>query len=100
MNAAGHKIRRFPAIFTDLYQLTMACGYWKAGVQDKEAVFHLFFRNQPFDGGFSIACGLHDAIEYLQGHRFIEGEIEYLHTLQGSDGNSLFPSDFLRYLRN
>jgi nicotinate phosphoribosyltransferase len=44
----------------------MAYGYWKSGNESKEAVFHLFFRNQPFKGGFSVACGLGDAIEYLR----------------------------------
>jgi nicotinate phosphoribosyltransferase len=100
MNAAWRETRRFPATITDLYQLTMACGYWKAGVQDKEAVFHLSFRSQPFDGGFSIACGLHDALEYLQGLAFTEGELAYLRTLPGSDGTPLFPPEFLHYLRS
>ena len=39
------------ALLTDLYQLTMACGYWKAGTADREAVFHLTFRRPPFGGG-------------------------------------------------
>ena len=46
------------ALLTDLYQLTMACGYWHAGLAEREAVFHLFFRTQPFAGGYAIACGL------------------------------------------
>ena len=44
------------ALLTDLYQLTMACGYWKTGKADQEAVFHLFFRNQPFGGGFALSA--------------------------------------------
>ena len=43
------------ALLTDLYQLTMAYGYWKLGTADKEAVFHLSFRKNPFAGGYSVA---------------------------------------------
>ena len=46
------------ALLTDLYQLTMAYGYWKTGRANDEAVFHLFFRNAPFRGGYAVACGL------------------------------------------
>ena len=46
------------ALLTDLYQLTMACGYWKSGVAEREAVFHLTFRRSPFQGGYAIAAGL------------------------------------------
>ena len=45
------------ALLTDLYQLTMAYSYWKAGVDGKEAVVHLFFRKNPFKGGFTITFG-------------------------------------------
>lgn len=88
------------ALLTDLYQLTMACGYWRAGVAEKEAVFHLFFRSQPFQGGFSIACGLGPAIDYLRTLKFAEEEIAYLGTLTGNDGKPLFDAGFLEYLRN
>ena len=59
-----------PALLTDLYQLTMAQGYWKAGKADQEAVFHLFFRKNPFQGGFTMAAGLADALAFLQAFRF------------------------------
>ncbi|HQP36218.1 MAG TPA: hypothetical protein PLI95_13610, partial [Polyangiaceae bacterium] len=58
------------ALLTDLYELTMSYGYFKSGMQDTEAVFHLFFRKLPFDGGYAIACGLDDALELLEGYRF------------------------------
>ena len=45
------------ALLTDLYQLTMAYGYWKNEVHERESVFHLFFRKNPFKGGYAIACG-------------------------------------------
>jgi len=91
--------RPYSALLTDLYQLTMAFSYWKSGVQSKEAVFHLFFRNQPFGSGFSIAAGLGDAIEYLRTLTFSDDELAYLGTLPGNDGKPLFDPEFLNYLR-
>jgi len=87
------------ALLTDLYQLTMAYGYWKAGVDHKEAVFHLFFRKNPFQGGLSIACGLSYVIDYLENFCFDETDLNYLVSLQGNDGKPLFEKDFLDYLR-
>jgi nicotinate phosphoribosyltransferase len=83
---------------TDLYQLTMAFGYWKTGWEEKEAVFHLTFRSNPFRGGFSIACGLASVIETLDRYAFSDEEIDYLGTLTGNDGRPIFQSDFLKYL--
>ena len=86
------------ALLTDLYQLTMAYGYWKTGWQEKEAVFNLTFRNTPFGGGFTIACGLANVIEYLDRYTFDAEDIDYLRSLTGNDGRPIFQSDFLRYL--
>lgn len=86
------------ALLTDLYQLTMAYGYWKLGRAEQQAVFHLFFRRPPFGGGYAIAAGLRPALEYLQGFRFDESDIEYLSTLTGNDGAPLFEKAFLSYL--
>ena len=58
MNTLGQIYRPSLALLTDLYQLTMAYGYWKSGLAEKEAVFHLYFRKHPFNGGFTLACGL------------------------------------------
>ncbi len=94
-----HRIyRENLALATDLYQLTMAYGYWKAGVADKEAVFDLFFRRTPFKGGYAIACGLRYALDYLRGFRFDSSDIAYLATLTGNDGKALFEQGFLDYL--
>lgn len=87
------------ALLTDLYQLTMAQAYWRSGVHEKEAVFHLFFRRNPFKGGFTVACGLHRAIEFLQRLRFEEDDLGYLATLAGNDGKPLFEAAFLAHLR-
>ena len=88
------------ALLTDLYQLTMAYGYWKANVADRQSVFHLYFRKHPFGGGFSVACGLEDALKYLEDFRFDESDVEYLATLQGNDHEPLFERGFLDYLRD
>lgn len=85
-------------LLTDLYELTMAYGYWKLGMQDIEAVFHLSFRSCPFNGGFAIAAGLEYALDYLEALSFSHSDIEYLATLQGVDAQPLFSKDFLHYL--
>ena len=63
-----------------------------------EACFHLFFRENPFGGGFSVACGLEQAIEYLEHLRFTAEDIAYLSRLPGSDGRPLFSAEFLSWL--
>ncbi|ACT96112.1 nicotinate phosphoribosyltransferase [Dyadobacter fermentans] len=88
------------SLLTDLYQLTMAYGYWKAGKAEQEAVFNLYFRKHPFQGGFTIAAGLCSVIEYLQDYRFNEEDLTYIASLSGSDGDRLFDDGFIDYLRN
>ena len=88
-----------PALLTDLYQLTMAYGYWKTGTHRKEAVFHVFFRKAPFQSGYTIAAGLGDAIAWLRALRFSDDDLAYLATLTGNDGAPLFEAAFLDYLR-
>jgi nicotinate phosphoribosyltransferase len=88
------------SLLTDLYQLTMACGYWKAGIAEREAVFDLTFRSHPFDGGFSIACGAARVVEYLNALRFDEGDRSYLKGLKGSNDERLFDDAFLGRLRD
>src|ERR1051326_6929215 len=87
------------ALLTDLYQLTMAFGYWKNGSAEHDAVFHLFFRQNPFQGGFTVACGLAQVVELLQNLRFTESDLAYLAQLRGNDEQPLFESAFLDYLR-
>lgn len=86
------------ALLTDLYQLTMAYGYWKSGRADQEAVFHLLFRKQPFQGGFTIACGLADSLRYLLDFKFGKSDLSYLSQLKGNDGKRLFEPAFPKYL--
>ena len=87
------------ALLTDMYQLTMAFAYWKAGRADREAVFHLFFRENPFHGGFTLACGLADCVKYMQEFHFDDSDLVYLADLHGGDDKPLFESAFLEYLR-
>lgn len=87
-------------LLTDLYQLTMAYGYWKSGIDHKESVFHLFFRTLPFKGGFSIACGLENVIEFLENFHFDQSDVDYLASLTGNDGKALFEKEFLIYLKD
>jgi nicotinate phosphoribosyltransferase len=86
------------ALLTDLYQLTMACGYWKAGTADREAVFHLTFRRAPFGGGYAIASGVAPALSYLRGLEFSPEDLTYLATLRDARDAPLFPQGFLDYL--
>jgi len=88
------------SLLTDLYQLTMAYGYWKSGKAEQEAVFNLYFRKHPFQGGFTIACGLSSVIDYLNEYRIDEEDLRYVGSLTGSDGKALFEGEFLDYLRN
>src|SRR5215208_2373480 len=85
------------SLLTDLYQLTMAYGYWKLHRGEQEAVFHLTLRKHPFQGGFTVACGLHAVIDYLRSLRFDESDLSYLATLKGNDGRPLFDQEFLDY---
>jgi nicotinate phosphoribosyltransferase len=86
------------ALLTDLYQLTMALGHFRRSDADLEAVFHLFFRENPFGGGFAVACGLESAVAYLERLRFETRDLDYLASLRGGDERPLFPDDFLAYL--
>lgn len=86
------------ALLTDLYQLTMAYGYWREGLADREAVFHQLFRETPFGGGFAVAAGLATALDWLRGLRFGKDDLDYLAGVSGRDGKPLFDAGFLEYL--
>ena len=81
-------------MLTDFYELTMAHGYFEHGYQDRITYFDLFYRRCPDGGGFAIAAGLEQVIEYIQELRFEPEDIEYLR------GRKLFSEDFLEYLAN
>src|SRR5687768_1298909 len=88
------------ALLTDLYQLTMAQGYFLCGRARDEAVFHLFFRKLPFSGGYAVAAGLEPVLDFVSSFRFEEEDTSYLAQLSGADGTPLFRAEFLAYLRD
>ena len=65
------------ALFTDFYELTMAQGYLKQHM-NYPAVFDMFFRRQPFDGGFAVFAGIEPLIDMLTSFSFSEDDIAYL----------------------
>ena len=87
-------------LLTDLYQITMAQGYWEAGKADDEACFHMYFRDYPFKGGYAVACGMAQLAEMVDGFAFSEDDCAYLASLPAPGGGSLFEEDFLDYLAN
>jgi nicotinate phosphoribosyltransferase len=99
MGALTQLYRPSLALLTDLYELTMAYGYWRSGTNNKEAVFHLHFRNPPFGGGFTVACGLAPAIELIEQFHFDDDDLAHVAGLQGNDGKPLFDGEFLDHLR-
>ena len=87
------------ALLTDLYELTMAYGYWKLGMAEREAVFTLTYRRPPFKGSFAVAAGLETAIQFVENFRFQEDDLAYLEGLKTANGAPLFEKGFLDYLR-
>lgn len=65
-------------MLTDLYQLTMAYAYWKAGRHEDDAVFDLFFRTNPFGGEFTIFAGLEEVLKFVGTYRFTDRDISFL----------------------
>ncbi len=86
------------AALTDLYQITMAQGYFDHGMGDTEACFHMYFRNYPIKGGYAIACGMDQLAELVETYGFTDEDIEYLAALPAPGGGKLFHDDFLNYL--
>lgn len=79
------------ALFTDFYELTMAQGFWKTQ-KNTESVFDMFFRKQPFNGGFSILAGVEPLIHSIENFRFSQSDISYL------ESTGMFEDAFLRFL--
>ncbi|GFO69203.1 nicotinate phosphoribosyltransferase [Geomonas limicola] len=81
-------------LLTDLYELTMLAGYLERGMHERPAVFDLFFRSNPYQGGYAVFAGLETALEYLEELRFTATDLEYLESL------NLFSPAFLAYLES
>ena len=81
-------------LLTDLYELTMMQGYFKNNDRNETVVFDAFYRSNPCGGGFSIAAGLEQVIDYVKNLHFAPDDIEYLRSV------GCFDEDFLEYLSN
>lgn len=84
--------RQNMTMLTDFYEFTMANGYLKSGMQNKEAVFDMFFRTVPENGGFAIMAGLEQLVDHLSVLEFDDDDIEYLESL------NVFDQDFIDFL--
>lgn len=82
------------SIMTDFYELTMAQTYFDSGKKDEEVYFDIFFRNNPFNGGYTLSGGLEEIINYVKNFKYGEEEINYLRSLK------IFNEKFLNYLSN
>ena len=78
----------------DFYELTMGNGYYRNGFYKRNVYFDVFFRNVPDGGGFAIAAGLEQIVEYIQQLHFSDDDIAYLR------GKGIFDEGFLNYLKN
>ena len=85
---------------TDLYELTMAQGFWESGLVGAEGCFNAFFRNAPFDGGYAVCCGTGQLAELVENFVFEDEDIAYLASLEAPGGGPLFKPAFLEFLRN
>lgn len=82
------------ALHTDLYEINMAYTYWKKDFADSNAVFEVYYRDNPFGMGYTVFAGLERVVKYINELAFSESDIEYLR-------NELnFEEDFLDYLKN
>lgn len=81
------------ALFTDFYELTMAQGFWKNNL-NYETVFDMFFRRQPFGGGYSVLAGIEPLLQSILDFHFSSEDIEYLRNQR------IFSNDFLNFLKN
>ena len=86
------------ALLTDLYELTMAAGYFEQGKASDTATFDLYYRNNPFHGGYAIAAGLEDAVGDIVNIHFSKEDLHYLGTLKSALGSQTFSERFLQYL--
>src|SRR5262245_47925088 len=97
-NETGHDgwAGRVSGLATDLYQLTMAAGYYCNG-RNERASFELFIRKLPEERSYLVAAGLSQALEYLKDVRFSAEEVEYLRNLPEF---AFVSPDFFGYLRD
>lgn len=81
-------------LLCDFYELTMGCGYLNSKMKDKITYFDVFFRKIPDGGGFAVAAGLEQVIDYIENLRFDADDIEFLRS------KGCFTDEFLEYLKD
>lgn len=86
-------------LLTDLYQLTMAYGYYRQGLHRRRSIFHLYYRQPPFGGQMAVAAGLPLAVDLIRQYQFSAEDVQYLGRLTGDQGKPLFNEAFLNYLQ-
>jgi nicotinate phosphoribosyltransferase len=86
------------ALLTDFYELTMAAGYLEQGKASDTATFDLYFRHNPFNGGYSVAAGLEPAVRAAIDYRFNADDIRFLKAQKSPKGSPIFKDPFLEYL--
>ncbi len=79
-------------LMTDFYELTMAATYFDMQKQNEQVYFNIFFRKNPFEGGYTLSGNLDEIIKYIQNFKFSVEEINYLKSLK------TFKPEFLNYL--
>lgn len=87
-------------LLTDFYQLTMAYGYWRLNIHERQAAFHLIYRKNPFKGNYALACGLASVVDFLEHFKFTDEDLAYLQTLRNPLDEPLWEDSFLAYLHN
>lgn len=87
-------------LYTDLYQLTMAQGYFLEGMHNKSASFSMHFRHAPFKGCYCVFCGIGSFLDMLKDLKFEGDDIKYLSSVKDLSGTKIFNKDFLEFLRN
>ena len=88
------------ALNTDLYELTMAQGFWESGLADTQACFNVFFRENPFGGGYAVACGMGQIADLVENFVFDDDALSYLGSLPAPGGGKMFKQGFIDYLRD
>lgn len=86
------------SLLTDFYQLTMSYAAWKTGQAHKEGVFDLYFRRNPFEGGYAIHAGLESVLEFVENFKINSEECQFLSKLTAANGEPLFEPAFIDYL--
>lgn len=86
-------LKRNYTMMTDGYEFTMSYGYFKNNKKNEEAIFDVFFRKVPNNGGYAIMAGLNKVISYIQNLKFSKEDLEYFK-------ENGYDEDFIKYLEN